>query len=83
VAWAKILARGQVTLPREIREAAAVQPGDHVVIRVTEDRRIERIPVPRLTLSEALERYRIDEPIDDSTLHEGWKDDAVKDLLGQ
>ena len=33
----RIREKGQVTLPREIREAAHLEPGDHVMIEVVEE----------------------------------------------
>jgi AbrB family looped-hinge helix DNA binding protein len=77
----KVLARGQVTLPREIRRAADLRPGDKVTFRVTDQRTVEIRALPRLTLDEALERYRIEEPIDWENYRQAWQDEAVKGLL--
>src|SRR5438309_6018931 len=63
VAIGKVLGRGQVTLPREIRRAASVRPGDTVVFRVTGPGTIELKTLPRLSLDEALERYHIEGPV--------------------
>ena len=60
---AKVLARGQVTLPREVRRKAGIKPGDTVHIRVTGPQTLE-LTVERLpTLAEALARWSIDEPV--------------------
>jgi AbrB family looped-hinge helix DNA binding protein len=77
----KVLARGQVTLPREIRRAADIKPGDRVTFRVTKQGTVEIRALPRLTLGEALERYRIEEPIDWDKFDQNWQDEAVKDVL--
>lgn len=77
----KVLARGQVTLLREIRQAANIKPGDRVTFRVTEQGTVEIRALPRMKLSEALERYRIEEPLDGETLDQSWQNEAVKDIL--
>ena len=82
MAMGKVLARGQVTLPREIRHAANIKPGDRVTFRVTQEGTVEMRVLPRLTLAEALERYRIEEPIDWQEFERGWQDEAAKDILG-
>ena len=76
----KVLARGQVTLPREIRRAADIKPGDRVTFRVTKRGTVEIRALPRLTLGEALERYRIEEPIDWAAYQQTWQEEAVKDI---
>jgi AbrB family looped-hinge helix DNA binding protein len=65
-----VLARGQVTLPREIRRAADLRPGDRVTFRVTDQGTVEIRALPRLTLSEALERFRIEGAIDPGAVSE-------------
>jgi hypothetical protein len=37
--------------------------------------------VPRLTLEEALARYRVDAPLDDSVDREHWQSQAARDVL--
>jgi AbrB family looped-hinge helix DNA binding protein len=82
VVLGKVLARGQVTLPRAIRRAAGLQPGDQVIFRATGPGKVELTVLPRLTLEEALERYRIEGPIDDAADREEWQDVAARDVLG-
>ena len=77
----KVLARGQVTLPREIRRAAGIGPGDIVSFRVTEHGTVEMRVLPRLRLSEALARYRIECPVEDATDRVQWQT-AAADVLG-
>jgi bifunctional DNA-binding transcriptional regulator/antitoxin component of YhaV-PrlF toxin-antitoxin module len=81
MAIGKILGRGQVTLPRDIRRAASVQPGDTVIIRVTGPGTIELKTLPRLTLDEALERYRIEGPVDLASDRPQWQAEAAGDVL--
>ncbi len=65
----KVLARGQVTLPRDVRRAADIRPGDTVSFRVNNGV-VEIRVLPRLTLEEALKRYRIEGPIDIAAMQE-------------
>lgn len=83
VAIGKVLGRGQVTLPREIRRAASVRPGDTVVFRVTGPGTIELKTLPRLSLHEALERYRIEGPIDLASDRSQWQTQAAEDVFGK
>lgn len=100
---------GQLTLPREVLEAAGVNPGDVAEFAVTGPHtiRIEVTPrqeadepdsiapdpvlgasedsdeIPTLTLEEALERFRIEGPIDFEVEREAWYDEAAKDVFGE
>jgi AbrB family looped-hinge helix DNA binding protein len=60
----KVQPRGQITLPHEIRRAANIVPGDTVSIRVLAQGKVEINVLPRMELAEALDRYRIDGPVD-------------------
>ncbi len=68
----KVLPDGQLELPRHIREAAGLAPGDKVRVQVVGPGVVEIRILPRLSLDEALARYRIQEPIDE----------AAEDTLG-
>ena len=83
VAIGKVLGRGQVTLPREIRRAASVRPGDTVVFRVTGPGTIELKTLPRLSLDEALERYHIEGPVDLASDRYQWQTQATGDVFGK
>lgn len=83
MALGKVLARGQVTLPRDIRRAADLKPGDAVTFRVTGQGTVVIRALPRLTLREALERYRIEEAIDWDGYPAAWQDEAVKNIIGE
>ena len=37
---------------------------------------------PRLTLEEALQRYRIEEDVTEDLARSGWQDDAMRDVIG-
>jgi len=84
MAVSKVLTRGQVTLPREVRRSAGIKPGDLVSFTVAEPGRVELRVLPRMTLAEMLEKYHIDEPIDDwAKVTEEWQEIAARDVFGQ
>ncbi|MGH2353442.1 MAG: hypothetical protein ACRDI2_24685 [Chloroflexota bacterium] len=68
-------------MPRSIREAAGVQPGDIVTFRTIGPGRIELSVLPRLTLAELLDKYHIEGPIDWVKDREAWKAEAAKDVI--
>jgi AbrB family looped-hinge helix DNA binding protein len=78
---ARVQARGQVTVPRSVREAAGIRPGDLVAFVVTSPGRVEVRALPRLRLADALSKFKIDAPIRESD-QEGWQSEAAKDVLG-
>ena len=82
MALGKILSRGRVTLPRAIRQAAGLQPGDVLDFKVIAPGRLEVRVLPRLRLSEALERYRIEGPVDEAADRAEWQAKAAEDILG-
>jgi AbrB family looped-hinge helix DNA binding protein len=82
VAVAKVDTGGQISLPAEIQQAVGIEPGDLVSIDVTTEGTVEIRRLSRLTLSEALDRYRIEGPVDDAADREGWQDIAARDVLG-
>ena len=79
----KVLARGQVTLPRMIRRTAGLEPGDVVAFQVTDRGTVEIRPLPRLKLREALERYTIDAPPDDAADRARWQKKAAREVLSE
>jgi AbrB family looped-hinge helix DNA binding protein len=83
VVLGKVLARGQVTLPREIRRAAGIEPGDAVIFGLTAQGTVEIKPLPRLRLRDLLERYRIEGPIDLAAAREEWQAEAAAEVLGE
>jgi AbrB family looped-hinge helix DNA binding protein len=81
-AVSRMLARGQVTVPREIRKATGLKPGDLVTFRATAPDTVELKILPRLTLAEMLDRYRIKGPIHEVADREAWQAEAAKDVFG-
>ena len=81
-ALSKVQARGQVTLPRSIRQATGVKAGDVVLFQPVGPGTVQLKVLPRLTLAEALGRYQVKGPVDDARDREGWQDAAARDVLG-
>ena len=83
MAIARVQARGQVTLPKEVRDAAGVEPGDAVIVEATGRGTVELRVVPRMTLAETFERYRIDEPVDLAADRARWEAAAADRVLAK
>ncbi|HVC33841.1 MAG TPA: AbrB/MazE/SpoVT family DNA-binding domain-containing protein [Chloroflexota bacterium] len=64
MALAKVLARGQITIPREIRERVSLAPGNLVRIEPVGVGKFLVEVIPTLTLDEILERYHSDQTVD-------------------
>jgi AbrB family looped-hinge helix DNA binding protein len=62
MALARVLARGQITIPQKIREAVRLGPGDTVQLTVTGPDTIQITVLSRLTLDELRARYASGEP---------------------
>lgn len=82
-ALAKVQARGQVTLPSEIRRRAGLKPGDTVVVRLTKQGVVELSPLPSLTVDELFALYPIQGPIDEPADREAWQAKAAAEIFGQ
>ena len=81
-ALGKVQSRGQVTLPRAVRQAAGVKPGDTVIVRATGPGTVEIRALPRMTVAEMVEKYRIEEPINWETYREELEDLAAEHIFG-
>jgi AbrB family looped-hinge helix DNA binding protein len=80
---AKVLARGQVTLPAQARERADIRPGDTVVVQVVGRGDIRLIALPRLKPRELRELYPITGPVDVDGDREIWQGKAAADVIGE
>jgi AbrB family looped-hinge helix DNA binding protein len=78
-----VQARGQVTLPKEVRRAAGVKPGDSVAMRVLGPGLVELRVLPTLTLEEMFERYKIAGPIDEARDRTAWQEAAAGEAIGE
>ncbi len=79
---AKILGRGQVTVPRQVRRELGLEPGDTVVFEVVGPGRVEMRTLPAMRLSEALGRYHVVDQGDDARDRVEWQRRAAKDVIG-
>lgn len=75
----KVLARGQVTLPKEVRERAQIKTGDVLNIEVLGSGRLRVTVLPRLGPRELRDRYPIAVPIDEAADREAWQAAAAID----
>ncbi len=80
-ALAKVQARGQVTLPRDVRQAVGIQPSDTLMIQATGPSSLQVTVLPRLTHAEALLRYRVEGEVDMAALRREADEDAAADAL--
>ena len=78
-----VQARGQVTLPKEVRRAAGVRPGDSVAMRVLGPGLVELRVLPTLTLEDLFERYKIAGPIDETRDRAAWQEAAAREVIGE
>lgn len=62
--FGKVQARGQVTIPREVRRRAGIKPGDTLTIEVVGPGELKVRVLPTMTLKEMWERFRIEGPVD-------------------
>jgi AbrB family looped-hinge helix DNA binding protein len=80
---AKVLARGQITLPREVRRLAGIKPGDAIDIQVIGPGQVRFSLLPKLNPRELRDRYPIHVDIDESKDRAAWQAQAAKDVLGK
>ena len=82
VAIGKVQSRGQITLPREVRRAAQIQPGDSVTIQAVGPGTVQVRILSRLTLADLLERYPIEGPVNIAADRAKWEARAAEEVLG-
>ncbi len=78
---ATLQARGQFTIPKDVREAVQIRPGDILFCYVDGPSTIRLEVRPRLTWQEILDRYASDEPVDVETLLRESESDAADDFV--
>jgi len=83
MALAKVLARGQITIPREVRERVHLAPGDLVRIEAVGAGKFLVEVVPTLTLDEIFERYHSNEPVDLARLRAEGEAAAAAEVIAK
>jgi len=83
MAVGKVLPDGQLEVPRDVRDVAGLAPGAEFRIRIGSDRIVQIEALPRLTLAEALDRYRVEGPIEDDGERSGWQAEAARGVFGR
>ena len=69
-------------LPQSIRRAAGFEPGDLLSFRVTKPGTVEIVRLPRLTLEETFDRYRITDTVDGDRDWPEWEAAAAREVMG-
>jgi AbrB family looped-hinge helix DNA binding protein len=78
-----VQSRGQVTLPKEIREAACIEPGDRVTFRVVGPSKVEMTSIKVKPLEYFWERFSVDEPYDEEKVLREAEDEAARSIFGE
>lgn len=73
----KMTSKGQITIPKELREKFNVGEGDQLRFYV-EDDLIKVEPVKKKKLSDVVGRYEVGEPIDVATMRKVAKEGMAK-----
>ena len=81
MALIKVQSRGQITIPRSIRQRAGVQPGDTVTLTVAGPGTVEMKVLRRMSLAETFERWQIEGPINWAADREQWEAEAADELI--
>ena len=79
----RVQQRGQVTLPKEIRDLAGIGPGDLLDFRVVGPHKVAFDVIPVKPLEYFWEKFQSDEPYDDDALREGWQTDEAERLIDE
>ncbi len=75
----RVQSRGQVTLPKELREQTQIAPGDLVRISVTDEGNLQIAPAGIKPLEYYWEKFAIEGPVDvESMLREAEEEEAQR-----
>jgi AbrB family looped-hinge helix DNA binding protein len=86
MSFTKMQARGQITIPRDVRKKLQLRPGDVLSLFVTGPETVEMRILPRRSFADLREQYRIDataHEIDEFLRKGEWQAEARKDVFGQ
>ena len=77
--YTRVQARGQITLPKDLRELTHIAPGDLVRIRVTDEGNIQIEPPNIKPLEYFWETFSVDGPIDvEAAIREAEEEEAQR-----
>ena len=79
----RVQARGQITLPKELREQACIEPGDIVSFRVVRPGTIEITAVRVKPLEFFWERFAVDTPYDEKAIREDAEAEAARWVINE
>lgn len=81
--FGKVQARGQVTIPAEVRQAAGIQAGDTLLFEVVGEGRLKAIVIPtHESVEDVLERYRMPGQFDADRTRDEVIRQIARDVLG-
>ena len=83
MATGRVQQRGQVTLPKEIRDLAAIDPGDLLDFEVIGPQKVVFEVVPVKPLEYFWEKFKSDEPYDDDAIRDEWQAIAATRILDE
>lgn len=75
--------RGQVTIPKSIREEASMSPGDIVEVRADGFHRVVIEVIPIKPLEYFWEKFARDVPYDDDAARAEWEPIAAAEAMGE
>ena len=81
MAVVRVRGRGQLTLPKQIRRSAGLNQGDVVTLEVKGPGTIELKVLPRISLAETFDRWRIAGSIDWTKDRTEWEAAAADELI--
>ena len=78
-----VQSRGQVTLPKIIRDQAGIAPGDIVEFQVVGPHKVLVEVIPVKPLEYFWTKFATDEPYDDDEIRDEWQNVAAAEALGE
>ncbi len=78
---AKVMTRGQITIPAKVRRGAGIRAGDSITLEVVGPGEVTLRVLPRMSLAEALERYKVKEPVVDRRDRAEWQRQATAEVV--
>jgi AbrB family looped-hinge helix DNA binding protein len=82
IAIRRVLSRGQVTLPKDIRRRATIKPGDIVHIEAIGKGEVRIVALPNVSPRGLRDLYPIEAEIDEARDRPVWDESAAAAALG-